>query len=72
MILLLSLKSFVAENRHVAMQKLFMKKDEERKNIRKNGQCSKYLKQWVLRCPSKKRREKEMNKIAHVFLQSCF
>jgi hypothetical protein len=31
--------------------------------------CPRYLKQWVLRCLPKKR---EMNKIAHVFLQSCF
>jgi hypothetical protein len=31
--------------------------------------CLKYLKQWVLRCPPEKR---EMNKIAHVFLQICF
>ena len=30
--------------------------------------CSRYWKQWVLRCPPKK----EMNKIAHVLLQSCF
>jgi hypothetical protein len=35
--LLLSLKSFVVEKRHVAMQKLFMKKGEKNKSIRKNG-----------------------------------
>ena len=49
------------------MQKLFMKRKRE-KNIEKMDKCPRYLKQWVLRCPSKKR---EMNKIAHIFLQKC-
>jgi hypothetical protein len=48
-----------------AMQDLFIKK--EKKSIGKNGQVSKLLKQWVLRClPEKKRK---MNKIVHVFLR---
>jgi hypothetical protein len=35
--------------------------------------CLIYPKQWVVRCPPKKREEREkMNKIAHVFLQTCF
>jgi hypothetical protein len=35
--------------------------------------CPRYLKQWVLRCPpEKEEEEEEMNKIAHIFLQSCF
>jgi hypothetical protein len=34
--------------------------------------CPRYLKQWVLRCMLEKKKKKEMNKIAHVFLQSCF
>ena len=34
--------------------------------------CLRYLKQWVLRCPPEKKREEEMNKIAHVFLQIYF
>ena len=41
--------------------------------------CLRYLKQWVLRCPTEKKkrerereREREMNKIAHVLLQKCF
>jgi hypothetical protein len=33
--LLLSLKSFVAEKKHVAMQKLFIKKQEEEKVLKK-------------------------------------
>ena len=33
--------------------------------------CLRYLKQWVLRCPPEKK-EREMNKIAHVLLQKCF
>ena len=49
-----------------AMQKLFIKK---KKNVEKKiDKCPRYWKQWVLRCPPKK----EMNKIAHVLLQSCF
>jgi hypothetical protein len=63
--LLLSLKGFVAKKKHVAMQKLFIKK-------LKMDKCLIYLKQWVLRCPSKKEKREKNNKIAHVFLQSCF
>ena len=33
---------------------------------KKMDKCPRYLKQWVLRCSPEK---KEMNKIAHVFLQ---
>jgi hypothetical protein len=39
---LLSLKSFVAEKRHEAMQKLFIKK-KEKKELRKNEQVSKNI-----------------------------
>ena len=65
--LLLSLKSSAVEKKHVAMQKLFIKKERDKKN----GQMSELLKQWVLRCPLEKKKKK-MNKIAPVFLQSCF
>jgi hypothetical protein len=41
--LLLSLKNFVAEKRHVAMQKLFIEKV-----LKKNTQVSERLEQWVL------------------------
>jgi hypothetical protein len=55
---LLSLKSFDAEKRHVAMQKLFIKK-KKRKKLGKMDKCPRYPKQWVLRCPPKKeKREK--------------
>ena len=54
------------------MQKLFIKK-ERRKSIEKMDKCPRYLKQWVLRCPlEKKKKKREMNKIAHVFLQKVF
>ena len=43
--------------------KVIHKKEE----LRKNGQVSKILKQWVLRCPPEKKTK--MNKIARVFLQ---
>ena len=46
------------------MQKLFIKKEEKRRD-EKMDKCLRYWKQWVLRCPpGKKRREREMNKIA--------
>ena len=48
------------------MQELFIKK--EKKRVEKMDKCPRDLKQWVLRCPPKKEK-KEMNKIAHVFLQ---
>ena len=51
------------------MQKLIHKK----KSIEKMDKCPRYLKQWVLRCPlEKKKKKREMNKIAHVFLQKVF
>jgi transcription elongation factor Elf1 len=37
------------------------KKIKEKKSLEKMYKCSRYLKQWVLRCPPKK-----MNKIAPV------
>ena len=51
------------------MQKLFKKK--RKRDEKKIDKCLRYLKQWVLRWPPKKR-EREMNKIAHISLQSCF
>jgi hypothetical protein len=62
--LLLSFKCFVAEKRHGAMQKLFkkVKKKKKRREFKKIDKCSRYLKQWVLRCPLEKK--KRMNKIA--------
>ena len=65
--MLLSLKSFVAEKKACGYAKVIQKK---RKSIEKIEKCLRHLKQWVLRCPpKKKRKKKEMNKIAHVFLQ---
>ena len=48
------LKSFNYRKEAWAMQKLFMKK-----SIEKMDKCPRYWKQWVLRCPPKKK----MNKI---------
>jgi hypothetical protein len=72
--LLLSLKSFVAEKRHGAMQKLFIKKEKKKKrekkvkkkwtsvqDIENNGYTDACLK-----------RKKEMNKIAPVLSSKCF
>jgi hypothetical protein len=53
--LLLSLKSFVAEKRHVAMQKLFIKKRDKkrkRKVLEKNGQVSDISKTMGSQMPS--------------------
>ena len=44
-------QGFVVEKRHGAMEKLFIKKRDEKKM----DKCPRYLKQWVLRCSSKKR-----------------
>jgi hypothetical protein len=60
--LLLPLKGFIAEKEACGYAKVIHKKEKKLKKIDK---CSRYLKQWVLRCPSKK---KETNKIAYVFL----
>jgi hypothetical protein len=49
---LISLENFIAENRHWAMQKLFIEKE---KSVEKMDKCLRYLKQWVLRCPPQKR-----------------
>jgi hypothetical protein len=62
-------QSFVAEKRHVAIQKLLIKK-EKRKELKKIEKCPRYPKQWVLSYLfEKKRRERKMNKIAHVLLK---
>ena len=52
-----------------ALQKLFMKK--RKKGWEKMDKCPRYLKQWILRCPPRKKRKEKLNKITHVFLQSC-
>ena len=49
-------QSFVAEKRHGAMQKLFIKKERKKEKRKKIDKCPKYLKQWVLRCPPEKKR----------------
>jgi len=65
---------FLLQKRGMGYAKIIHKK--ERKLKRKIDKCLRYLKQWVLRCLPKKRKkkekEREMNKIAHVFLQSIF
>ena len=68
--MLLSLKSFVAEKRHGAIQKLFIKKRKrKKKSWEKMDKCPRYLKQWVLRCPPE---NQETNKIAPVLLENYF
>ena len=53
-------QSFVAEKRHGAIQKLFIKKKRKKRVEKKWTQkCPRYLKQWVLRCPPEKRRRDE-------------
>ena len=48
-----SLEKFsITEEEAWAMQKLFIKEKE----MKKMDKCPKYLKQWVLRCPPKKKR----------------
>ena len=45
---------------------------KKKKSWEKIDKCPRYWKQWVLRCPLEKRKKKKINKIAPVFLQSCF
>ena len=54
-----------------AIEKLLIKKEKRKKELRKNGQVSKISKTMGTQMPAlkTKRRKKEMNKIAHVFLQ---
>ena len=40
--LLMSLESFVAEKKHVAMQKLFIKKEKKKKRWKKMDKCPRY------------------------------
>ena len=54
MFLLLSLKSFVIEKRHGAMQELFIKK---RKKVGKNGKVSEIFKTIGTQMSAKKRDE---------------
>jgi hypothetical protein len=56
------LLKFCCRKGHGAIQKLFIKK-ETKKEIEKIDKGPRYLKHWLLRCPSEKR---EMNKIAPV------
>ena len=69
--MLLSFKSFVAEKKHVAMQKLFIKKRKKKKRWKKWTSVRDIENNGYLDAPVKKR-EKKMNKIAHVLLQSYF
>jgi hypothetical protein len=51
----------------------YVKVIHKKRVLKKIEKCLKYLEQWVLRCPpERKEKKKEMNKIAYVFLQSCF
>jgi hypothetical protein len=45
---------------------------EKRRNIKKNKQVSEIFKTMGTLMPAKKKKKREMNKIAHVCMQSCF
>ena len=53
--MLLSLKSFVAKEETLGYAKVIQKKER----VEKMDKLLRYLKQWVLRCPPKKREEKD-------------
>ena len=65
--LLLSLKSFVAEKRHEAMQKLFIKKTKTGRVEKMDTKMSEIFKTMGTLMPKKE----EMNKIA-LFSSKCF
>ena len=52
-----SLEKFQLQKKAWAMQKLFIK--ERKEKVIKMDKCLRYLKQWVLRCPPKKRERDE-------------
>ena len=54
--LLLSLKGLL-QKRGMGYAKIIHKKREEERRVEKMDKCPKYLKQWVLKCPPKKRDE---------------
>ena len=69
----ISQKFCSSQKKHEAMQKVIhekRKKEKKKKVLKKMDKCPRYIKQWVLRCPLEKK--EKMNKIAHVYLQSCF
>jgi hypothetical protein len=45
------------------------KRVKMKKRIGIMDKCLRYPKQWVLRCPPKKREERKMSKIVHVLLK---
>jgi hypothetical protein len=52
------LKSFNCRKRGMGYARVIHKKEKERKSIEKIDKCPRYLKQWVLRCPPKKEKER--------------
>jgi hypothetical protein len=54
------LKSFNCRKRGTGFAKVIH--ERKRKSIEKIDKCPRYLKPWVLRCPSKKREEKRKRK----------
>jgi hypothetical protein len=48
-------QKFCYRKEHVAMLKLFIKKEV----LKKIDKCPKYLKQWVLQCPPKRKKRDE-------------
>ena len=64
--MLISLSKFCCRKEAWGYAKVIHKKRKKKRVEKKMDKCPRYLKQWVLRCPpeKKKRREREMNKIA--------
>ena len=50
-------QKFCYKKEACAMQKLFRKRERKKAVEKKMDMCPRYLKQWVLRCPSEKRDE---------------
>ena len=62
-----SLEKFQLQKERHGLCKVMHKK--KKKSILKMDKYPRYIKQWVLRCSPEKKKKREMNKIAHVFLQ---
>jgi hypothetical protein len=52
--------------------KVIHEKEKKEKELGKNGQVSEISKTMGTQMPARKKKRNQMNKIAHVFLQSCF
>jgi hypothetical protein len=52
------LSKILLQKKSMSYTKVIHKKEKKEKKLRKNGQVSEILKQWVLRCPPEKKKKR--------------